>query len=77
MSPLAPTELEERTLELAGWPVRVRSHRLGDTYFAAVDNVDPGARIARGIGATREEAEAIALERAEERLAATRRHPPR
>jgi hypothetical protein len=72
---LTPEDHEERTIEVAGWRARVRSHRLGDAYYCTVDNVDPGARVARGTGATREEAERIALERAATRLAATRRNP--
>jgi len=62
----------ERTLELAGWPVRVISYKLGDTYHATADNVSPGANIARSRGATKEEAEREVLVRAEERLARTR-----
>ncbi len=70
---MTPEERSVRTLEVAGWPVRLCSYRLGDTYFCTVDNVDPGARVARSTGATREDAEALALERAEARLAGTRR----
>lgn len=73
MSNLKPEDRALRTLDVAGWPVRVCSYRLGDTYYCTVDNVDPGARVARSVGATREEAEALALERAEARLAGTRR----
>ncbi len=73
MSNIAPEDRSLRTLEIAGWPVRVCSYRLGDTFYCTVDNVDPGARIARGMGATREQAEGLALERAEARLAGTRR----
>jgi hypothetical protein len=73
VSNLTPEDRSERRLDVAGWPVRVCSYRLGDTYFCTIDNVDPGARVARSRGATREEAEKLALQRAEERLAATRR----
>ncbi|MEN8374725.1 MAG: hypothetical protein ABFS34_04695 [Gemmatimonadota bacterium] len=73
MSAIKPEDWAERRLELAGWSVRVVSYRLGDTYLCTVDNVDPGARVARGRGSTREEAEGVAIDRAETRLAATRR----
>ena len=65
----------KRQQELAGWPIAVESHKLGDVYYCTVSNVDPGARFARAEGATREEAEARALEKAERYLQQTRRFP--
>ena len=50
------------------------SYRLGEKYYAKVDNVSPGALVARAEAATKEEAERVALEKAERRLAATRKH---
>ena len=70
---MKPEDYSERTLELAGWPARIVSYRLGKTYHAKADNVSPGATIARAQAADREEAEAQVLAKAEERLAATRR----
>jgi hypothetical protein len=67
-------DYQERTLELAGWPVHLTSYRMGETFHCTADNVSPGANIARSTGATREEAERKAIERATERLAATKRH---
>jgi hypothetical protein len=64
-----------RTLELEGWPVRLTSYRLGETYHCTADNVDPGAWLARTEGATREEAENKALDRAKTLLGRTRRTP--
>lgn len=64
---------ETREFELEGWPVRVASYKLGERYACKVDNVSPGAVFARGEGATREEAEKEALERAAGRLRLTRR----
>jgi hypothetical protein len=64
----------ERKLELAGWPVNISSYRLGAEWHAKADNVSPGAGLCRTTGATREEAEEKALERAEELLARTRRN---
>jgi len=64
-----------RTVEWEGWKVRLTSYRIGETYHCTADNVDPGAWIARTQGATREEAEDRALERARELLGRTRRFP--
>ena len=69
---MKPEDYSEHTLELAGWPVRVISYKLGDTYYAKADNVSPGANIARSQGATKEEAERDVLVKTEERLARTR-----
>jgi len=66
---------ERRRLELAGWPIEVETHRLGDVYYCTINNVDPGARFARAEGPTREEAERQALAKAERYLAQTKRHP--
>jgi hypothetical protein len=44
--------------------VGVESYKVGARFAARVDNVDPGAVIGRGQGATREEAEQVALEAA-------------
>ncbi len=62
-------------LELAGWPVRITTYRIGKTWHAKADNVSPGASIARAAAEGREQAEARVLEKAAERLGATRRHP--
>jgi len=68
-------EFQERRDELNGWKINVVSYRVGDRYYCAIDNVDPGARFARAEGATREEAEAAALEKATRYLQQTRRFP--
>ncbi|MEC7519066.1 MAG: hypothetical protein VYE22_04325 [Myxococcota bacterium] len=64
---------ETREEELEGWPVRIASYQLGERFACKVDNVSPGAVIARGEGATREEAEGDAIERAARKLRTTRR----
>ncbi|OLD61631.1 MAG: hypothetical protein AUI33_14355, partial [Ignavibacteria bacterium 13_1_40CM_2_61_4] len=66
---------KERRLEVEGFPVRVTSYQIGGAFHASVDNVEPGARIARGEGQSRAEAEEKALSDAARRLARTRRHP--
>ena len=64
----------ERIVDVNGWQCRLTSYKLGDVYHCQADNVSPGARLARATGATKEEAERQALERATELLARTRRH---
>jgi hypothetical protein len=64
-------DFRRRLDELEGWPIAVTTYRLKDTYYCQVDNVDPGARIARGRGASAEKAEGEALAKAKDRLATT------
>jgi hypothetical protein len=68
-------EYSERKLEIDGWPVHLTSYRIGEVFHCTADNVSPGANLARTSGATREEAENKAIQRATERLAGTKRHP--
>ncbi|MCI0354369.1 MAG: hypothetical protein L0099_04910 [Acidobacteria bacterium] len=70
---MKPEDYSERKLELSGWPVHVVTYRLGKLYYCKVDNVSPGAQVARASAATREDAEQQALAKAGERLAATRK----
>lgn len=69
-------EYQRRREELAGWPVGIVSYRLGDRFICEIDNVSPGARIARAEGGTRDEAEREAMATAERRLERTRVHDP-
>jgi hypothetical protein len=69
-------EFRERRSELGGWDVNIVSYRVGERFYCTIDNVDPGARFARAEGATREEAESAALEKARRHLGQTRRRPP-
>jgi hypothetical protein len=70
---MQPEDHTRRQEELAGWPVTIETYKLGDVYHCTIANVDPGARIARGDGATREEAEGLAIEKATRYLAQTRK----
>jgi hydroxyacylglutathione hydrolase len=70
---MKPTNFAERVLEVAGWKLRLTSYELGGKYFCKADNVEPGACIARTEGATKEECEQKALEKAEDYLSRTRR----
>jgi hypothetical protein len=72
---MKPEDHRENSFELTGWPVRMVSYKLGEKFIAKVDNVSPGAQIARAEGATREEAESKATEDAQRRLQRTRRVP--
>jgi hypothetical protein len=66
-------EYQERMVEVGGWPVNLTTYRLDKEFHCKADNVSPGAALARTTGATREEAEANAIARAEELLSRTKR----
>lgn len=51
-------------------PVRLISYELGDKYVCKIDNVDPGATIARAEGPNRIFAENAAIEKARRALSA-------
>ncbi|MEP7121599.1 MAG: hypothetical protein ABJE95_11835 [Byssovorax sp.] len=57
-------EMQQRKEKVGKRVLGVTSYRVGNLFAARIDNVDPGAVIGRGSGATREEAESIALEKA-------------
>ena len=75
MNPMKVEEFQERKVEIAGWPVNLTSYRLGQVFHCKADNVSPGAALARTTGATRDEAEKKAIERAAQLLARTRVQP--
>lgn len=64
----------ERSIEIDGWPVHLTSYQIGAEFHCKADNVSPGAGLARTTGATREEAENKAIERAKQLLGRTRKH---
>jgi hypothetical protein len=68
-------EYQERQVTVGDWPINLSSYRLGGTYYCKADNISPGAALARASGASRQEAEEKALQRAGELLVRTRRHP--
>lgn len=70
---MKPQNYSRRKTEASGWPVNVISYQLGERYYCTVDNVSPGAWIAKAEGATREEAEQKALQQAAELLSKTRK----
>ena len=69
---IKPEEYRTRLEEAGEWKLRVTSYRLGNKYICTVDNVDPGANLARGEGATREESESGALSKARHMVGKTR-----
>jgi len=64
-------EHSKRQQQVGQWKVNIVSYRLGDRYYCTVDNVEPGATLARAQGLTRDEAEKKALGKAEGMLAKT------
>ncbi len=68
-------EYQRRQEQVGEFQIGIESYRLGDTYYCRVDNVSPGALLARGQGSTREEAEADAVKEAKEKIAQTKTHP--
>jgi hypothetical protein len=68
-----PEAYSERQVEVDGWQVNLTSYQLGDAFHCKADNVSPGAWLARTTGATRQEAEQKALDRARQLLSRTRR----
>jgi hypothetical protein len=71
---MKPEDYSERQVDIEGWQVNLTTYKLGEVYHSKADNVSPGAALARTTGATREEAEQKALDRARQLLSRTRRH---
>jgi hypothetical protein len=71
---MKPEDYSERQVDVEGWQVNLTTYKLGEVYHSKADNVSPGASLARTTGATREEAEQEALDRARQLLSRTRRH---
>ena len=68
MSTLQPQEYRERRESVPPFKIHIVSYRLDGTFYCSVDNVDPGANIARAEAPTRDEAEMKAVAKAKERL---------
>jgi hypothetical protein len=66
-------EYQSRQDVVHGWAINITSYRIADRYYCTIEAADPGARIARSEGPTREDAERIGLEKAAKYLAQTRR----
>ena len=70
---MKPEDYSRLQQDLLGWGVTVETYKLGEVYHCTIYNVDPGARFARADGATRQEAEDRAIEKAMKYLAQTRK----
>ncbi|MFZ1082418.1 MAG: hypothetical protein WAO19_10890 [Candidatus Kryptoniota bacterium] len=68
MSTLNPQGYRERTEPVPPFKIHIVSYRLGEKFYCTVDNVDPGANIARAEAQTQDEAESKAIAKAKERL---------
>ena len=74
--PRRTDDFTRRQQQLSGWSIVVETYRAGDTFYCTVSSEDPGARFARGQGPSRDDAERVALEKAERWLGQTRRFGP-
>jgi hypothetical protein len=72
MADTGAAEYQERKESVGQFEIHIVSFRLGGRYHCKVDNVSPGAVIARAEGATREEAEQAAVATAREEIGKTR-----
>ncbi len=69
---LKAEDYSTRREHVGPFEISIMSYRLGDIYYCSVDNVDPGAVVARADGKTRAEAEGAAVEKARQRVGKTR-----
>lgn len=67
-----PEEYQTRVEKVSEWKIRIVSYKLGDQFICTVDNVDPGATIARATASTRSEAESEAVKKAKEKVLRTK-----
>ena len=68
MTMLKAEEYQSNIKEVAGYKINVTSYKIGDQFHCHIDNVSPGATIARSTASTRDGAIQSALEKAQERL---------
>jgi|GEM_PF-6719332 len=64
-------EYHEKTIRIADWSLEIITYRLDTKYVCIVKNPDPGATICRMSDPTREGAQRLALERANQHLSRT------
>ena len=62
-------QYQERKEQLSGWPVKIISYRLGNTFHVSIHNEEPGAWIVKGEGSSLAEAEGKACKEAGDLLA--------
>ena len=61
-------DYQKEKKELEGKMINITTYKIGERYFCHIDNVSPGATIARTEGASLEEARDLALQKATARL---------
>jgi hypothetical protein len=64
---------QRRELEIEGWPVKVTSYEIGDSYITEIEASATGSTIARATGKTSADSWKEASEAASRRLLRTRR----
>jgi hypothetical protein len=64
---------KRRESEIEGWPVKVTSYQIGDSYITEIEASASGSTIARAIGKTSGDSWTQASEAASRRLLRTRR----
>ena len=64
---------EKEDLELKGWPVKVITYQVGDSFFTEVESTTSGAVVARSAGKVQQTVRSEAIEAATRRLLRTRR----
>ncbi len=74
MTAVKTQKYEERQIEVDGWPVRLTTYQIGNSFVCQADNVSPGACLARFSAPTLDEAESQAISKARHLLGKTKRH---
>ena len=65
---LKADEYRIESKEIDGLKINITSYKIGATYYCHVDNVDPGAVIARSEAESQDEAIQVAMAKTMERL---------
>ena len=69
-------DYSEQKTTLAGWPITIVTYRLDSTYHTTIDNTDPGAWVVKAQGATKQDAEAKAMQEAKVLLEKVKKSKP-
>ena len=68
-------QYETYSSELCGFNINVTTYKIDTQFYCIVDNVDPGAQVAKAKAPTKDAAIEKALKDSEEKLSNTRRNP--
>ena len=69
-------EYKEQKEQLAGWPVKIISYRVGTVYHVSIHNEEPGAWIVKGDGPNLADVESKARKEAADSLSKIKRNSP-